>query len=166
MKKTIVLLIAALGLAVAAYAQPKALGLRSGYGRFFGAEASYEHIVGPGENFIEADLGVFGQGFKATGTYNFVFAQPAWTSRGDWAWYAGPGAVLGYVPYYYNPDPPHRYDNVFMFGIVGQIGLEYTFWFPLQLAVDVRPVLAIADGRIYEDGVYGFFPTLAVRYHF
>lgn len=165
MRKSLLIIALALGLAATAYAQPKALGLRFSYGRFFGAEVSYEHIVGPGENFLEADLGLFGNGFKITGTYNFVFARPDWTSRGEWAWYAGPGAVLGYVPYVYN-EAHGRYDNVFMFGLVGQVGLEYTFWFPLQLALDMRPLLGISDGRLYEDGAWGFFPTLSVRYRF
>ena len=53
MKKIILIAAMICGFAVAASAQPKALGLRFGYG----AELSYQHNVA-GANFIEADLGL------------------------------------------------------------------------------------------------------------
>ena len=52
MKKALLIVAAILGLAVVASAQPRALGIRAGYG----AELSYQHTLG-GQNFIEADLG-------------------------------------------------------------------------------------------------------------
>ena len=76
-----------LGFAVAASAQPKAIGLRVGYG----AELSYQHNVG--ENFIEADLGL--ASFKNLGiaaTYNFNIAQ----FGEGFNFYAGPGISVGY----------------------------------------------------------------------
>ena len=58
----------------------------------------------------------------------------------------------------------------FVFGIVGQVGLEYTFWFPLQLSVDLRPQFGLAAGnggaRFYSEGMFGFVPTIGVRYRF
>ena len=84
--------------AIAATAQPKAIGGRLGV---TGLEASYEHIIN-GRQFIEADLGLdFGYagrgqaGVKLTGTYNFIWACPDWTSMGTWAIYAGPGISVG-----------------------------------------------------------------------
>ena len=56
--------------------------------------------------------------------------------------------------------------NNFFFGLVGQVGLEYTFWFPLQLSADLRPTLGICDGEFWTDGLFGFVPTLSVRYSF
>ena len=53
MKKIILIAAMICGFAVAASAQPKALGLRFGYG----AELSDQHNVA-GANFIEADLGL------------------------------------------------------------------------------------------------------------
>jgi len=167
--KKVSLFLVALFVAVVSYAQPKAIGLRLSYGGQFGGEVSYEHILGAGDNFLEADLGMFGNGFKVSGLYNFTFAHPNWTPRGEWVWYAGPGAVLGYVPYAINSDSG-RWKNGFLLGIAGQVGLEYTFWFPLQLSVDLRPVfggIMADDGGFYVDGAaWGFMPTLALRYRF
>lgn len=157
MKKIIILAALMLGIAVAASAQPKAIGGRLGYG----LEASYEHYIG-NPNFLEVDAGIIGTthaGFRLTGTYNWVIAQPNWTSRGNWSFYAGPGLTMGSA---YTNDSNH-----FLFGFLGQAGLEYQFWFPLQLSADLRPTFGVCDGELYEDGiVYGLIPTLSVRYVF
>ena len=157
MKKIIVIAALAFGIAFAASAQPRALGGRLTYG----LEASYQHYVG-GENFVEANLGLcYFLALNATATYNFMIAQPAWTARGEWGFYAGPGATVGL-------DFIGRQE--FVFGIVGQVGLEYTFWFPLQLSVDLRPQIGFAAGnggaRFYDEGMFGFVPTFGVRYRF
>ena len=90
-----------------------------------------------------------------------MIAQPAWTARGEWGFYAGPGASVGL-------DLIGR--SEFVFGVVGQVGLEYTFWFPLQLSVDLRPQIGFAAGnggaRFYTEGMFGFVPTIGVRYRF
>ena len=158
MKKIILIAALVFGVAFAASAQPRAVGGRLMYG----IEASYQHYVG-GENFVEANLGLFTlYALQATATYNFMLAQPAWTARGEWGVYAGPGATLG-LNY-----AGRR--NEFVFAAVGQVGLEYTFWFPLQLSVDLRPQIGIAAGnggvRFYNDGMLGFVPTIGVRYRF
>lgn len=154
MKKIIIIAALALGFAVAASAQPRAIGGRLAYG----LEASYQHTV-RGADFVEANLGLFGFGaIDATATYNFMIAQPDWTSRGEWGFYAGPGASLGY-----------GFNNSFHIAAVGQVGLEYTFWFPLQLYVDLRPQFGVAvhDGaHFYTGGLFGFVPTIGVRYRF
>ena len=156
MKKTIIIIAVMLGFAFAASAQPKAIGGR------LGIEASYQHTLGA-PHFLELNAGIFGLnhvGFRFTGLYNFVFAQPNWTPRGSWAWYAGPGVSLGTAHY-------NDKNGQFFAGIAGQVGLEYEFWFPLQLSVDLRPQFGFCDGEFYMDGVtYGFVPTLSVRYAF
>lgn len=157
MRKFILIAALAFGIAAAASAQPRAVGGRLAYG----LEASYQHYAG-GENFVEANLGLtYFSALSATATYNFMLAQPAWTARGEWGVYAGPGASLGL-------DFARR--DEFVFGIVGQVGLEYTFWFPLQLSVDLRPQIGLAAGnggaRFYEEGLFGFVPTIGVRYRF
>ena len=157
MKKIILIVALVFGVAFAASAQPRAVGGRLMYG----IEASYQHYVG-GENFVEADLGLFTPyALQATATYNFMLAQPAWTARGEWGVYAGPGATLGLN---------YAGRSEFVFAAVGQVGLEYTFWFPLQLSVDLRPQVGIAAGkggvRFYDDGMLGFVPTIGVRYRF
>lgn len=57
MKKIIIIAALALGFAVAASAQPRAIGGRLAYG----LEASYQHTV-RGADFVEANLGLFGFG--------------------------------------------------------------------------------------------------------
>ena len=52
MKKIILMAVMVLGFTVAAVAQPRAIGLRAGWG----AEASYQHSFGT--NFLQADLGL------------------------------------------------------------------------------------------------------------
>ncbi len=157
MKKVVLFAIALLGCAVMATAQPKAIGGRLGWG----LGASYEHYLGE-PNFLEFDAEMFNVdniGFRLDGIYNFVFAEPDWTPRGTWQWYAGPGVALGSAHY--------NNDNNFFFMFEGQVGLEYKFWFNLQLSADLRPGFGICDGKFYTDGFYyGFLPTLSVRYYF
>lgn len=146
MKKIILIAAMALGLAVAASAQPKAIGLRFGYG----AELSYQHTMG-GANFLEADLGLGEfRYFNAAVAYNFMIAQPSWTDRGEWGFYAGPGVAVGAGEY-------------LSVGLAGQCGLEYTFWFPLQLSIDVRPQLGLVNQKF---GIWGWYPHLSLRYAF
>ena len=99
----------------------------------------------------------------ATAVYNFMIAQPQWTDRGEWGFYAGAGAGLGlgFIP-------EATYFNV---GAVGMVGLEYTFDFPLQLSLDVRPQLGMVTVKVLdvtsrEFGIWGWYPHLGIRYKF
>ena len=141
MKKIILVAALVLGFAAAAAAQPRAIGIRGG----FGAGVSYQHTVGA--NFIDADLG-FGNGLNLAATYNWMLAQPQWTSRGEWGVYAGPGAALGLG---------FGDASFFNVGVAGEVGLEYTFWFPLQLSVDIRPQLGLVTaGGASAFGLWGW----------
>ena len=160
-----------------------------------GLDVSYEHNTAWCQ-FIEADLGMdFGYdvsgraGIRATAIYNFIWASPDWTTMGTWAVYAGPGVSVGYVDdmvQYTIGDITKGYpDNGFMFALAAQVGIEYRFDFPLQLALDLRPCFGIHmnDGKLrdpqsglsldyggkvnfYDNGMLGFAPTLSVRYCF
>ena len=151
MKKIFVLAAVILGFSVAAAAQPRAIGVRVGNG----GEISYQHTLG--QNFLEVDGGL-GLGFDgvfnigATGIYNFMIAQPAWTSRGEWGFYAGPGASVGLGL---------GEANYLTLGAAGMVGLEYTFWFPLQLSIDIRQHVGIGNGLWTPTSV-----GLGVRYRF
>ena len=97
--KRILLTIIITAAAVSAAAQPRSIGLRSGVSGF---EADYHHAMAKNQ-FLEANLGIdFGYnangnpGIKATAIYNFVWAHPAWTEKGTWALYAGPGVCIGH----------------------------------------------------------------------
>ena len=145
MKKILVIAVMLLGFAAAAYAQPRAIGLRGTKGV---VQVSYQHDLGA--NFIDAGLGLYGDGFSLDGIYDFTLAQPAWTEQGKWGVYAGPGAsvVMG--------------TGYFDVAIAGQVGIEYTFWFPLQLSLDIRPQVSLFNGFAFS----GFYPALSVRYRF
>ncbi len=142
MKKILLIAALVLGFAAAASAQPKALGIRGGYG----VELSYQHYIG-GSDFIEADLGLGDfKYFNAAATYNFSIAE-----FGDgFKFYAGPGVALGLGEYLH-------------LGIAGQAGIEYNFSFPLQLSLDVRPQLGLVNQAF---GIWGWYPHLGIRYQF
>ena len=160
MKKLLVILALFTGIATAASAQSRAIGARIGYG----LELSYQHYVEP-DVFVEADLGldfVGKGGFRATALYDWEIAHPDWTPQGEWMIYAGPGATMGVLC------NQRDRDAGFMLGICGQLGVEYTFQFPLAVSLDVRPMLGyhFGDGVIYSGGLFWFVPTLGVRYRF
>lgn len=191
---TVLILISAVAFSAIAktpYASsPRSMGFRIGATGF---DASYQHVVKKNQ-FLQGDLGIdFGYsanghaGVRATATYNFIWARPAWTSRGYWAIYSGPGLTLGYVNDMFNIrigdeiryTPKRSGDNGFMLALAAQVGLEYTFDFPMSLGLEVRPVFGIHvndgvefDGvrysqtSFYDNGLLGFVPTLAVRYRF
>ena len=141
-----------LGFAVAAAAQPRAVGVKFGWG----LEASYQHSFGA--NFLEANLGLNQfNSIDGSVVYNFMIAQPSWTDRGEWGFYAGPGAAVGMS------FGTNETDGYLHLAAAGMVGLEYTFWFPLQLSLDLRPTLGYGFN-------YGFhwsvMPALGVRYRF
>ena len=154
MKKIILVAAMVLGFAAAAVAQPRAIGVRIGNG----GEVSYQHTLG--ENFLEVDGGL-GLGFDgtfnvgATGIYNFMIAQPQWTSQGEWGVYAGPGVAVGLGL---------GEASYFSLAVAGMVGLEYTFNFPLQLSLDVRPQIGLGFGGHGLHWV--LLPALGVRYKF
>ena len=165
MRKALLIVIAFLGLSLAAVAQPKAIGIRGGlFGLAMNGEISYEHWYTMFDNdydFVEAELGIIGtNGFKATALYNFTLAQPEWTDTGEWGLYAGPGLTAGFGSAVAS-DGETKYAP--FVGVAFQLGLEYTFPFPLQLSVDFRPNILIPT-RMIGSSWYGF--ALAARYAF
>ncbi|MBQ9451594.1 MAG: hypothetical protein IJU34_09830 [Bacteroidales bacterium] len=145
MKKFIAILVGVLAFAAVATAQPRALGIRAGYG----AELSYQH--GGGAGFLEADLGFLGSGhgFYVTGIYDFILG-----SAGIANFYVGPGVQLGF----YNYDQK----NGFNAGIAGQLGVEFEIpSVPLNISLDWRPVYYFQYGGF---GWSGF--ALGLRYRF
>ena len=170
MKKLVLLLVTVVGFFAAVIAQPRAIGGRIGWT----VEASYQHGLGD-TRFLEIDAGLVGYySAQAAVIHDWIFASPNWTSKGTWDWYAGVGGAVGlgwrpemryniYTGYYER----HHYHYGFA-GVAGQVGLSYTFWFPLQLSVDIRPTLGVWFNRNQVGfngmGVWDF--ALSVRYAF
>ena len=179
MKKVIVVLSTMFLLVAVSYAQPRAIGGRFG----MNLEVSYQHSFGE-RNFLQVDAGMlyWYRGVKAEGTYNWIFATPDWTTKGSWEWYAGLGAGVGFDWHTYTCDkkpnvPLHTHAGYLHVGLVGMVGLSYTFWFPLQLSIDYRPLIGVRLGTyhrynldadyftaFYVPGMYDF--AFSVRYKF
>ncbi|MDO4190512.1 MAG: hypothetical protein Q4D14_02330 [Bacteroidales bacterium] len=157
MKKLLFTLALVLGFGLAAYAQPRAIGVRLGGD----LDVSYEHQLG--KNMIEVEAGlpyIFDNyfGFHAAATYDWIFNFKSWSGKGEWNWYPGVGLAAGW-----HQCPDH--DGHGFLGVAGRLGVEYNFWFPLQLSLDYRPVIGYSFGHgFYDRGFYGI--ALGVRYHF
>lgn len=135
MKKLFMLALVAMAGVTLVVAQPRSIGARLGYG----AEFSYEHQLG--QNMISLEVGVPGfNHLEAACTYDWIdpFNAPVpWNKRGEWHWYMGVGAALQATWYA---------DGFGFVGAAGRIGIEYDFWFPLQLSLDFRPTIGAAFG--------------------
>ena len=163
MKK--VLLIAVMALVSVAYAaaQPRAIGARLGYG----AEVSYEHQLG--QNMISLEVGVPAfSSIEAACTYDWIDpfgATVPWNEKGEWHWYMGVGAAAQWS---------WHATNAGFVGACGRFGIEYDFWFPLQLSIDFRPTLGVALANNGNGGLNAAFGYdvycgglgLGIRYKF
>lgn len=157
MKRVILVIFILLSTSSLGFAQSKALGFRAGAD----LQVSYQHSVGTQSDFVEVDAGMqfLGRGLNAAAAYNFMYAQPKWTAKGQWGFYAGPAIKLGYM-------------WIGGYLTVGaQLGMEYAFDFPLQISLDIRPAVGAAmEGKsifIYgAEAVFGAIPCLSLRYRF
>jgi hypothetical protein len=70
--------------------------------------------------------------FQVTTTYNWIFPIKSWSGSGSWNWYAGVGVGGGM---WWNSK------EAGFLGAAGVIGVEYNFKFPLQLALEYRPII-------------------------
>ena len=181
---------------VMAYAQPRAIGVR--LGEFDGF--SYQHAVGD-NNMLEIEAGfnlgnywgnrmvgwergnewhLYGHNVQVAFTYDWIdpFGATFPTMpKGEWHWYMGVGAAGGYGWYGWAYEPTTHTaiggdGNWGFAAAAGRIGVEYDFWFPLQLSLDFRPTLGAgliddlnggARAGLYYD-LFGL--CLGVRYKF
>jgi hypothetical protein len=199
MKK--ILFVALLAVAsLASYAQPRAIGVRMG--EFDGI--SYQHGFGD-SNMLEIEAGfnignywgnrmvgwedghewhMYGHNVQAAVTYDWIDpfgATFSWSNRGEWHWYLGVGAAGGFgwsARTYIEGHQSDPFDRNWGFAAgVARCGIEYTFWFPLQLSLDYRPTIGaglagipdpitnktIVDAGLYYD-IFGL--CLSARYRF
>ncbi|MCQ2369015.1 MAG: hypothetical protein MJ007_00870 [Paludibacteraceae bacterium] len=194
MKKNLLLIVALLLGATAAFAQPRAIGGRVGSG----IELSYQHTVG--KNFVSLDAGlIYGSsricnlttnvdgerihdsgfygvsdmvGVETVATYNWLFPIKAWKGKGEWNWYVGAGAGIGYLRCWndLNKIDITKGGDMGFAGVAARIGFEYNFWFPLQLSFDYRPLIGPAfDSNTVAynlTGLYAGAICVGVRYRF
>ena len=151
MKKVFLLIVAVVTIGSFANAQ-NALGVRLGGGQGYGAELSYQK--GLGSNRLELDLGLRLNddvtAFNLTGVYQWTG-----TISGNFGWYAGVGASLGFWSGYD--------DGNFAIAVAGQAGIEYTFSaVPIQLSLDIRPKFYILPSTDFHWGDI----ALGIRYKF
>ena len=157
MKKTLVLLTFATIAGVSTYAQPRSIGGRSFY---IGEALSYQHQLTE-KTMLETELGLSlsSVGVEAVVTHDWLFPITSWQKRGTWNWYAGVGIGAG----------AYLFSNTTI-GVAGRIGMEYNFDFPLQIALDYRPLVGPAwNGasiEFYDEGIVRSALGLSLRYLF
>jgi len=142
MKKIFAVVVAVFAFVALASAQPRALGVRVGWG----GEISYQHTLGA-ENFLEVDAGWGANSVSIGAAYDFQIAPV-----GPFGFYAGPSAQVWMGG-----------DDDFVLGVGAQVGLEYIFpSFPLQISLDWRPVFDLIPSTGFGWQSVG----LGIRYAF
>ena len=141
-----------------------AIGLRLGDNDGFGGEVSYQRKIFK-NNRLEFDLGWRNSkqvdAVKLTGLYQWF-----WNIDKGFYWYAGVGGGVGSWRYDNNLPNNANYDDrgVILFA-AGDIGIEYNFKIPLQLALDFRPEVYVNSDDYREDS-FGPDVAISVRYKF
>ncbi|MBO5817615.1 MAG: hypothetical protein J6R26_06715 [Paludibacteraceae bacterium] len=162
MKKTILLvaLLALVGLGTT-YAQPRAIGINAGYG----VDLSYQHAFGSASMLdVSVNVPQF-MGIGGSVTYDWINpfgTSVPWQFQGKWNWYLGLGAGAGVYDLF-----KKDVDMSWYLGAVAHVGIEYNFWFPLQLSLDYRPNIGVVNAGSFAfnpGGLYGV--SLGVRYLF
>ncbi|MCF0163723.1 MAG: hypothetical protein HUJ92_00460, partial [Bacteroidales bacterium] len=141
--------------AIAANAQPRAIGLRGCYG----LEATYEHNL-TNATMLQVELGTQRfQGLTVRVMHDWVWNINS-SSSGNLNWYAGVGVTGG--------TPAFSAKTGFL-GIAGRAALEYRFNIPLELSLDFTPTIGLALGSkaaaFYHD-LYTAAIGLSIRYCF
>ena len=166
MKKSFILVailtIVSVGMAVA---QPRAIGLNLGSG----AGISYQHSLGEANILdVAASIPVLVDGFGVGGNVTYDWINPfgkaiPWDYEGTWNWYLGVGAAGGMYGLFSSEAA-----NIWYAGVAGHAGIEYQFWFPLQLSLDYRPTIGVAGNNGIGFDLNGLFNgiSLGVRYSF
>lgn len=169
MKKLILSAFMLVAVAFAAQAQnisENAIGLRLGDSGGFGSEITYQRALSKNNRF-ELDLGwrnrknynnnsFDDKAIKLAALYQWV-----WNIDGGFNWYAGVGGGVGsYNREYYNNT---NYKNGAFVFAAGDVGIEYSFDFPLLLSLDFRPEIG---GNGYYNNNYGSDIALGVKYKF
>ncbi|MGB7394730.1 MAG: hypothetical protein WA913_10080 [Pricia sp.] len=159
---------ASFSVATAQEISDNAIGLRLGDSDGFGAEISYQRLLGRYTR-AEIDLGYRDSrehdAIKLTGLYQWVHS----IDRG-FNWYYGFGAGIGSVDFEpvlneNNPNVIEELDGGFFALFAGDIGIEYNFDIPVLVSLDIRPEYGVV-GFANFDNRFNFDIALGVRYQF
>ena len=164
MKKLLLIAVLAVAGVAAAVAQPRAIGLNLGTGNGI----SYQHSLGETNMLdVAVQVPVLTEGLGGIVTYDWInpfgTAIP-WDYQGTWNWYLGVGGSAGVYGLLST-----EYANHWYAGVVGHVGIEYQFWFPLQLSLDIRPTIGVDNTKDNKVGfgLAGLYNvSLGVRYLF
>ena len=142
MKKLLMIIATFMLLATTVSAQE--LGVR--FGDATGGNVAIDGVFELGSwSRVHGDVS-FGDGVGVDLLWDFIYKP---LSGEAFNWYAGVGAFA------WIGDP-------FQLGVIGELGLEYRFKFPLSLSVDWRPSFRIIDNTDFSVSGFG----LNVRYIF
>lgn len=150
MKKLLLVLIAVMSISFAASAQNtgKAIGVRFGGGWTYGGELSYQAPLGA--NRLELNAGWANSDFASlTGIYQWIG-----NISGDFGWFFGPGATLGYC-----------INHGFGVAAVVEGGVEWNpSEIPFQFTLDARPSWDFIkrEGCAYNG--FGWGVAFGIRY--
>lgn len=145
-----------------------AIGLRLGDSDGFGAEISYQRLLGRYTR-AEIDLGYRDSrehdAIKLIGLYQWVYP----IDRGL-NWYYGFGAGMGSAdfaprPNADNPSLGEIPDGGFFALLAGDVGIEYNFDIPVLVSLDIRPEYGVIGFNNF-DNHFNFDVALGVRYQF
>ena len=144
MKKILTVIVAMFAIVALASAQPRALGIRVGWG----GEVSYQHTMG-GENFLEVDAGWGVNAISLGAAYDLQIAPV-----GPFGFYAGPAARMWLAG---------GEGSNLVLGVGAQLGLEYLCEsLPLQFSLDWKPIFTLVPGTGFGWQSFG----LGIRYMF
>lgn len=152
MKKVLFIAAIVFGMAFAANAQDRTIGVHGGYGW----ELSYQQPMSVGPfTTLDADLGLWGHAFALSATFNNYMPI-----EGNFSWFYGAGAGI----------MAESYSGVAWVApaIVGRLGVQYAFQeIPLTLSLDWKPMINFMIGDVSGFNSYGLYGGgLGIRYRF
>ena len=143
MKKLFTLIAAVILITSIASAQSE-LGIR--WGDVSGGDVALDALISIGQySRLHADVS-FGNGVGIDLLWDFLY-RPLGGEAFNWYAGVGPFVVI---------------DDPFQLGVVGELGLEYKFKFPISISADWRPSFRIIENTDFSAGGFG----LNVRYVF
>ena len=153
MIRVLILFLFMLQLSTAQQFTKNTIGLRLGASEGFGTEISYQRAL-TDKNRMEFNIGWRSadsyDGLRINALYQWV-----WSLQNNINWYYGGG--VGFSNFNFEEG-----GNEFAPGILGSIGVEYNFDFPVLISLDLRPSLNISDNIDALNLDIGF----GVRYQF